>query len=291
MKDWSSTDALVRSSFKQKMKTILLATDFSSAANNAADYALELAKYFNSKLILVNAYPLPSANYDTGLPIEALAEIHQFSEANLRELKANLLKKSPDLDIECLSVMGETCSVIEEECKSKKIDLAVMGIVGEAGKIKEHIIGSASITVARCLEVPLFVIPDGFKYKRIRKISFACDMNHTEDSTTVYTTKYFAKVFDAELEIISVEDPFKERSEITASSIDFVEEKLVGVKHKTFLLADKDVAFGLEDHYTNYPADLIILNPKKHNLFQILFGSSVTKKIIFHSKTPLLIIH
>ena len=107
--------------------------------------------------------------------------------------------------------MGGTLDVIAQECKIKKVNLAVMGIVGEAGKIKEHIIGSTSVKVARHLDVPLFIIPDGVKYKRIHKLSFACDMDHTEENTTVYTANYFAKVFDAELEIISVENPFKER--------------------------------------------------------------------------------
>lgn len=274
------------------MKTILLATDFSPAANNAADYALELAKYFDTKLILLNAYPLPAANYDTGLPTEIITAIHKTSEDSLSELKARLEKiGGAGLTIECLSVMGGTMDVIEEECKKLKVNLAVMGIVGSAGKIKEHVIGSTSLRAARHLEVPLFIIPDGVKYKRIHKLSFACDMDHTEESSTIYSAKYFAKIFDAELEVISIENPEEERSIEKAASIEFVEEKLEHVNHKTFLLADKDAALGLSDHYANYPTDVIILNPKKHNIFQTLFGTSVTKKLIFHSKTPLLVIH
>ncbi len=274
------------------MKTILLATDFSAAANNAADYAIELAKYFDTKLILLNAYPVPAANYDTGLPTEILGALHKSSEDCLIGLKERLSKNgSVDLKIECLSVMGGTMDVIEEECRKMKVDLVVMGVVGEAGKIKEHIIGSTSLRAARHLEVPLFIIPDGVKYKRIHKLSFACDMDHTEESTTVYTAKYFAKIFDAELEVISIENPEEERSIEKAASLDFVEEKLESVNHKTFLLSDKDAALGLSDHYDKYPADAIILNPKKHNIFQTLFGTSVTKKLIFHSKIPLLVIH
>ncbi|MBP7809999.1 MAG: universal stress protein [Bacteroidia bacterium] len=274
------------------MKTILIATDFSPASVNAADYALELAKYFDTKLILLNAYPVPAANYDTGLPADIITALHKSSEDALSELKARLSKNGgAGLTIECLSVMGGTMDVIEEECKQKKVDLAVMGIVGEAGKIKEHIIGSTSLNAARHLEVPLFIIPDGAKYKRIHKLSFACDMDHTEETTTIYTAKYFAKIFDAELEVISIENPEEERSIEKAASLDFVEEKLEHVNHKTFLLADKDAAAGLGDHYANYPADIIILNPKKHNIFQTLFGTSVTKKLIFHSKIPLLVIH
>ena len=38
------------------MKTILLATDFSPSAHWAADYALELARRFAARLVLVHAY-------------------------------------------------------------------------------------------------------------------------------------------------------------------------------------------------------------------------------------------
>lgn len=274
------------------MKTILLATDFSPASDNAADYALELAKYLDAKLILLNAYPLPAANYDTGLPVEIMGGLHKSSEDGLSLLEARLAKNGgAGIEIECLSFMGSALDVIEEECKKKNVDLVVMGIVGEAGKIKEHIIGSTSLRAARHLHVPIFIVPNGIKYKRIHKLSFACDMDHTEETTTIYTAKYFSKLFDAELEIINIEDPEKERSIAKAASLDFVEETLESVNHKTFLLSEKDAASGLEDHYKNYPSDVIILNPKKHNIFQTLFNASVTRKLIFHSKTPLLIIH
>jgi hypothetical protein len=40
------------------METILVVTDFSALANNAVNYAIELAKYFSAKLILVNTCPI-----------------------------------------------------------------------------------------------------------------------------------------------------------------------------------------------------------------------------------------
>lgn len=44
------------------MKTILVATDFSAAAHNASLYAVELARAFNARIILFNAFqqaPVP----------------------------------------------------------------------------------------------------------------------------------------------------------------------------------------------------------------------------------------
>lgn len=274
------------------MKTILIATDFSPAATNAAEYALELAKYFDSKLILLNTYPLPVANSDIGLPPDILTELHNASAQNLSELKNHLLQKVGEgLDIQYFSAMGDTIDAIAEHCKNEKVDLVVMGIIGKAGKIKEHLIGSNAITAGRELDVPVLIVPEQVRYKRIHKLSFACDMDHTEESNVVYTAKYFTKLFDAELEIISVEEPNAERTINKAASIEFVEENLSNTSHKTFLLSDEDAVLGLEEHYTIYPADIIMLSPKKHSLFGKLFHKSVAKKLAFHSSVPLLMIH
>ncbi len=38
------------------METIIVSTDFSPAANNALDYAMELCNFFNGRIVVVNAY-------------------------------------------------------------------------------------------------------------------------------------------------------------------------------------------------------------------------------------------
>jgi nucleotide-binding universal stress UspA family protein len=273
------------------MKTILIATDFSPAADNAAGYGLELAKYFNAKIILLNVYPLPQANYDTGIPPDTISILKQASLDSLTEVKNKLLTKSPGVEIECITVMGGTYDSIEQISKEKNVDLVVMGIVGHAGILKEHLIGSNSVKTAKHLQLPVFIIPQDVKYKRIQKISFACDMDHTEETSVIYSAKYFAKLFGAELEVVNIEQPCKELTPEKASTLEFVEQKLHSVVHRTFTVSDENPVHGLEDYYKRYPVDVVVLNTKKHNVFHNLFMSSVIKKMAFHTKVPLLIIH
>ena len=273
------------------MKTILIATDFSPAADNAANYGLELAKYFNADLILVNAYQLPQANYDTGIPPDTLTILHDASLKSLNAAKSKLQKNAPGVKIECITVMGGAFDSIEQISKENNVDLVVMGIIGHAGVVKEHIIGSTAVKTAKHLSIPVFIIPEGASYKRIHKLSFACDMDHTEETGIIYSAKFFAKLFDAELEIVNIEAPGKELTPEKANTLEFVEEKLTTVKHKTFTVSDENPVHGLEDYYKRYPSDAVILNTKKHNVFHNMFAGSVIKKMAFHSHVPLLIIH
>jgi len=209
----------------------------------------------------------------------------------LETLKNELLQKNEYLNIETETDMGLPLDVVESASKKYNADLIVMGIVGAAGKLKEHLIGSSAVSVARKLEIPTFIIPENVKYHKIRHISFACDLEKTEETVLVYIAKYFSKMFDADLEIVNIEKPREELSEDKSKTALFIEKKLETVKHKTVYVTGKDVARELEAYFEAHPTDVIMLNPKKHNIFHNLFTESVTKELAFHVQQPILTIH
>lgn len=273
------------------METILIPTDFSPAASSATNYAVELAKFFETKLVLVNAYLMPPVNYEAGFSVEMLTVLQEAAVKQLETLKKELLLKNEHLSIECATEMGAPYDVIESMSKKYNADLIVMGIVGEAGKLKEHLIGSSAVQVARHLEIPTFIIPENIIYHRIQHISFACDMEKTEETELVYVAKYFSKMFDAELEVVNVEKPEEEVSTEKAKTSVFMERKLDTVKHKTVYITENNIAKGLENYFHTHPTDVIMVNPKKHNIFHNLFAESVTKELVFHIHQPILAIH
>ena len=274
------------------MERIIVPTDFSPAANNAANYAAELAKYFSASLVLVNAYPFPPANYEMGFSLPMVSALKDSADERLQLLKNELCKNHNwDFDIECVAEMGSPYDVIESVAREKNGDLIVMGIVGEAGIIKQHLIGSTAIKVAKGLSIPTFIIPEKAHYHRLHKISFACDLDKTETTELVYAVKYFSKVFDAELEIVNVEKPEEEVSLEKSKNSVFVEKKLESVNHRTVYITGKDVGHELEDYFDLHPTDAVMLNPRKHNVFYNLFHESVTKELVFHMHLPILAIH
>jgi len=282
------------SNFAKKliMETILIATDFSDASNNATEYGVQLAKFFGARIILVNAYPIPASDYETGLSVEMMNSLIEASEDGLAKLKKDICARHKrDLDIEGFADAGMPYHVIEKACRKYDPELIVMGIVGQAGKLREHLIGSTAVKVARQLDVPTLIVPEKASYHRIKKIAFACDLEKTEESAVVYIAKYFASIFDAEMEIINIERPLEELTPAKSKSTLFIEKKLENLKHRTIYATDKDVAHGLTGYLKVHPSDLVMVNPKKHNIFHSLFHESVTKELAFHLQVPLLAIH
>lgn len=273
------------------MKTIIAPTDFSPSANNAVDYAVELAKLFNTRIVLVNAYPLPETHYELGGSFELLDSIKNSSLDNLGQLKTQILMNNPGLVVECISEMGHPYGVINDAVRNEYADLIVMGIEEESGFLKEKIFGSTAIDIARNQEVPTFIIPENVKYHKTTKISFACDLKETEKTDLVYVARYFAKMFNAELDIVHIDNPDEEVTLNKAVTGLFIERKLEDIKHETFHITGKSIDKELESYFESHYTDIVLINPKKHNIFDRLFNQSITNELVFHANKPILAIH
>ena len=274
------------------METILVPTDFSDTADNAVDYAVELAKFLDAGIILVNAFSIPYAMYEPHFQPDLSLIFQKSSEKNLADTKDRIHKIHGDeVRIECIAQAGAAYDVITALVKERDVDLIVMGIVGETGNLKERIMGKTSITVARKLEVPTFIIPKTVKYRPIQKITFACDLEGTEETDLVYVVRVFSRIFDAELEIVNVGSPMEKMSTEKAVTYLYIEDKLQNLKHNHYQVTGEDPAIELEKYFNSYPTDVIMLSPKKHNLFHYLFHRSVTSNLALHVNMPILAIH
>lgn len=276
------------------MKTLLVPTDFSVAASNATIYAAKLAQFFNAKLVLVNAFPVAVSNsIDPQFPIDIIDSAQKTALKNVELAKVELLAiAKTQLNIVCEAEMGGVDDVVDNMCKKHNPDYIIMGIINKPGVVKEYFLGSSSVNVARHASVPTFIIPEGVKYKPIKHITFACDLDKTEESPALMYVKRFSKLFGAELEIVNVEKPEEDVSYNKARTSVYIEKRLETIKHKLTYVTENKVAEGIENYVDEHPTDLLVVCPKKHNVFHTLFKESVTKHLAFHvHHLPILAMH
>jgi nucleotide-binding universal stress UspA family protein len=272
------------------METILVATDFSKPANNAVAYAAHLTRFLNSKLIIVHAFSLPLAGYDAAAPLATIDEMRGYAMEKLKLLKAQLTLGGFDTGIELYAELGTTVNVLKDMANTCGAELVVMGMTGEAGKIKRHFIGSNTLKAASDLSLPLLVISEQVNYKPVQTISLAARLDGLEKSTLLYSARDVAATFGAVLEIVTVEQTGKEQPR-SAEIFSFIEKKLGDTKHKLVFLREADDALALEYYFKFHETDLVIVNPRKHSFFKDLFSESMTRHLAFHMKVPLLVLH
>lgn len=273
------------------MKTIVVATDFSKASDNAIYYAAELGKHLNSRLILVHAYSLPVTGIDTLQSFDVLTVLKSNSYDALLKIKKELNNKLGfDIVMECVSELGSAFELINETSKKFLADLIVMGMATDAGKFKQYIIGSTTISVARNISIPLLIVPEKVKYKVVKKIAYACDLNEKQDSL-IEEARNFCNLFKAKFELVAVQKPEEELVHNYTINNVLLEKQFYAISHKKVIVKNDDVSEALDIYAQINKPDLMLINPQKHNLFYRLFYGSVTKHFTFKSDVPVIIMH
>lgn len=139
------------------MKTILVPTDFSATAKNAALYAIGLAKQVGAtKVVLYNAYEavVPSISIDPTIPSIMPVDLETYksiSETGLTSFAEELSHVCDDtIAIEKLCNLNTLVNGISEAITTTGAELVVMGITG-GNVLEENLIGSNTVDVAKAI--------------------------------------------------------------------------------------------------------------------------------------------
>ncbi len=138
-------------------RKILVPVDFSSGAEQALDYAIELAKIFSSHLTLlhvIDSLALSLSPAESILPPSVWQEL----EASTAESMEKCYQRVQDAGIqgETLITHGAPFDIIIHTAKAREVDLIVMGTHGRTG-LAHALVGSVAEKVVRLSDCPVLV--------------------------------------------------------------------------------------------------------------------------------------
>ena len=273
------------------MKTILVPTDFSTTAQNAAEYAIGLAKHIDAQVIFLHVFDVPVVVTDIPVVINDYEEFEQIKKQQLENYEHKLIAKhGKDLIISSILRPGFINNEIQDVIKEKKVDLIVMGITG-AGKVPELLIGSNVSRVIQSVDCPIITIHDDVKFHTIKKIAFACDYDDIEESQALDKLIEFVKLLKAKLQLINIINPVEKpnyKKELSGALLEHIFDK---VNHTVSFSKNEDITEGINNFVDQHGTDMLVMLPKKHSFFSRLFNEPNTKKMAFHTHVPLLTIH
>ena len=141
--------------------TILVPTDFSASSSKAAAYAVELARQFGARVVLLHSVTVPQfVTTDPRGPHHvgpALEEVQAAAEQQMREFIAagNL----SGVNISTHVCAGAAAEQICEFAQREKMDLIVTSTHGRSG-LMHVLIGSVAEHVVRYAQCPVLVMPE-----------------------------------------------------------------------------------------------------------------------------------
>jgi len=280
------------------MKNILVATDFSVPAENAAHYAIQLAKLIKANVMLCNAYKVPA-----DAPMAAQVAWPLVNEEDMRSETGGSLTQLVDKlsnvcstdgfcpEITFESEKGEVCQVIDRFVKQKEIELVVMGMAG-AGKLIQWALGSNSKTMIDGAEFPVLYVPGVAGFHGIKKIAFASSLSVDELEPLEFLCK-LARPMDAEVVVYHIcGSELKRSEELGGIDKDFYENVAQKIDYKKIKYENiwhSDIHEGLRWIRNNNDIDIIAMVHQQHNLVDKLVNGSYTHKLSRFTTVPLLI--
>ena len=270
---------------------MLILTDFSEVALNAAKYAAALTHQLNTKkLFLYNSYEALALPPTSFAPVSSgFIEAAEASQDKITDLK-NELKNIMDRPIEIelrtddKMLIGATNTIIQQQ----HIGLTVAGIT-EKSSMEKILIGSNTINLAEDCESPLLLVPPAATYQPIKKVVFACDLKQVSESTPIFAIKTFIHTIGAQLIILNVDHDGKYFDTETINEMTDLHYLWDNEQPEYHYTNNKDVAAGIMEFAHQQQAQLVITIPKAYGFFESIFHRSMTKKLAFHTHLPLLL--
>jgi nucleotide-binding universal stress UspA family protein len=272
-------------------KTILVPIDFSANSNNALRYAMQFAHYTKSKIVVFHSNYIPYA-----FPSPELKKIHEQSEGRkqlmLEYSVDNICKKfkiKKPTNITYL-IRRETAVIknILSAAEDSKAGLIVMGTHG-ASNIKKVLMGSNTSGVIEKSSIPVLAIPNRHRFKKIETIVYASDL--TDLTNEIKKLIPIAKSFESNIEILYLDYWKKGIDALKTKKINDVLErntfKEIKFVHKKATLK-KSMAEYLADYTKKRKSAILVMYPEHQNFFEKLLLGSITEKLSFNLKNPLL---
>lgn len=283
------------------LKNVLLATDFSLAAENALRYAGELARRSKAKLFAVHVQEPP--NY--ALPPESWRSKGEPSEIQARELKKRIANAFPEIESDVVIAEGTPWRTVATLAQDKEIDLIVLGTRGRTG-VEKFLLGSQAEEILRHAPCPV-LIAGPYTYwseqggKRFSEVLYATDFGPNAQAAAPYAVQ-FAEEYQAHMTLLHVieeqrADEFVNLSQLEGACErklrDLVPNEAVSCAEARFLVEQGSPAEKILEVADKVHADLIVLGVREATGFPgaaTHLPIAVASKVIAEANCPVLAI-
>lgn len=278
------------------MKNILIPTDFSENAWNAAKYAIALFKDEQCVFYLLNTYT-PSIAHSrfmaTSISGRATDSIQQNSKKELEKLVTSIkeIYNNPNHSFKTISSFSLLIDEVKELVVAENISLVVMGTKGASG-LEEVFMGSNTVRIIKSVkDCPVLAIPQIFEFKKPSEIAFATDFNRFYTVSELRPLIDMANTFNATIRIVHVQYEIKALTEIQQFNLSMLRKYLREVEHYIHTITElNSISKTLEVFANELDIHLLAMLHYQHSYMERMTREPVVKRLAFHTQIPLLVI-
>lgn len=271
------------------MTSLIVATDFSALAENAVDYAAAIAKHYQARLILFNAFtvPVPAAN---GILTVADFDDLLLDNRNRLEKRAEQIAERDGIGVGYESSYSIVPEELENLLAKYQAELVVLGM--EPDSLTQDLWGNTTTAVIGKMNCPVLAVPERACFNGLRKILFACDLMDGLPTNILTCVKAIAQAFNAEVEVLFVEERNRQQK---SGHTEYNEQALIAGKMEGVTFSYKKVKSDTvvdtirQEIFATDP-DLLIMAPKEYGFWSSVLHRSKTRVMASGLTIPLLAI-
>ena len=305
--DWLKQDGEEEEPEAPHGKRILIPVDFSDYSLKACKIGINHAHKVGAEVMIIHAYFSPyfpsampmvdSITYDVSEEesVQTTLKRVQHDMKSLCTLIDSLMKNG---DLPKVKYNYEFREGLPEEeiiafSKEYHPTLIIMGTRGKNQKDAD-LIGSVTGEVIEANKIPLLAIPENVPYNNlddIKHAAFATSFNQ-RDLIAFDAFMELFKPYKFHIHLFNVSTSKDEWNEIRLTGVDeYLKKHYPGEKISHTVLADGDLLLAVEKFVRDEKIDLIAISTERSNIFSRIFNPSIARRMLFHTDTPLLVIH
>ncbi len=289
-----------------KRKRILVPVDFSDYSLKACEIAINYAHKADADVMIMHAYY--SVYYPSAIPLgDTLA--YQANEESIRRtlerVQTDMTHLCSELDAQMEKGVLPTVKydytlregLPEEEIiafgKEYRPDMIVMGTRGKDQKDID-LIGSVTGEVIEVNKVPVLAIPENVPFNdlnAVKNIAFATSFSQ-RDLIAFDRFMEVIKGYDMQIHLFNISTSRDEWNEIRLTGVrEYFQKQYPEAIISYTVLDDGDLLLAIEKFVRDKQIDLIALTTYRRNILARILNPSIAKKMLFHTDTPLLVMH
>ncbi|MEJ8803887.1 universal stress protein [Pontibacter sp. H249] len=263
------------------MKTFLVPTDFTDSSLRALDYAFDLAKEVDARVVVCHIHdkalvPGFSSAMDKAHKEEAQQEVNRFIG------KA----KNTGAEIETVIRGGNVVDEIAKAIEEFGVSLVVMATAGGKG-FKERFFGTRTEAIAKRGLCSVLVLPENGPIKPIEHIVYAADFENG-DQVTVLQLMQLKELFSATLTFLHV----KSKNQPDLIDDEYVKQELIKQFPQADIqfveIANDDVVEGISRFVQEANTSLLSFTMLNRIFLEQMTHNSVSAKLLRNLNLPML---
>ncbi len=277
-------------------KRILIPTDFSKNALNAARYALHLYAKLNCEFYFLNVFSVGSYMTESLLFPEPGSEEYEAAKAKSEEGFVKLLgmlelhRETTKHSFHTISTLNHLSEAIKQTIAKKDIDLIIMGTRGATAD-REVIFGGNTVNaMEKITECPVLAIPSDEHFSAPKEIVFPTDYKSVFKRRELKYLIEIAKLHEAAIRILYI----NKKTDLTQPqeiNQNLLKDMFGTIEHSFHTLPQKKVATALTAFVESRESDMIAFINHKHFFFGSIFSRPLVKEIGYDAKVPILALH